>query len=206
MSTKNYSVFKSMFMPLVNELKMDYWCTHTGVDGYMYLLFQRRFLRLTVYMGVISVCAQYASYLNDKNYAFHFMGEQEDQEEKLKNFDVDLLNSENSPINIAKAGDHLQNNINMLHNLFSHADTEHALATHRAWISIFIVFTFSLLTIRITQKTRRDAKVAYESYHHDMSRYRDHECLKTRTLHVKGVLPDDRTGNGIEQHLNKILA
>ena len=39
-----------------------------------------------------------------------------------------------------------------------------------------------------------------------MSRYRDHECLKTRTLHVKGVLPDDRTGNGIEQHLNKILA
>lgn len=39
MSTKNYSVFKSMFLPLVKELKMDYWCTHTGVDGYMYLLF-----------------------------------------------------------------------------------------------------------------------------------------------------------------------
>lgn len=39
MSTKNYAVFKSMFMPLVKELKMDYWCTHTGVDGYMYLLF-----------------------------------------------------------------------------------------------------------------------------------------------------------------------
>lgn len=39
-----------------------------------------------------------------------------------------------------------------------------------------------------------------------MSHYRDHECLKTRTLHIKGVLPDDRTGNGLEMHLNNILA
>jgi len=38
-----------------------------------------------------------------------------------------------------------------------------------------------------------------------MSHYKDHECLKTRTLHIKGVLPDDRTGNGIEQYFNKIL-
>lgn len=57
MSTKNYSVFKSMFVPIVKDLKMDYWCTHAGVDGYMYLLFQRRFLRLTIYMGCISVLA-----------------------------------------------------------------------------------------------------------------------------------------------------
>ena len=74
MSTKTYSVFRPIFFPLLRELKMDYWCTHTGLDGYMYLLFQRRFLRLTVYMGLISVCAQYLMYLNDKNYAFHFMG------------------------------------------------------------------------------------------------------------------------------------
>lgn len=88
--------------------------------------------------------------------------------------------------------------MNMLHNLFSHADTETALETHRAWISIFIIFTFSVLTIRLVQKTRRDARVALESYYSDMSRFKDHECLKTRTLHIKGVLPDDRTGNGIE--------
>lgn len=94
----------------------------------------------------------------------------------------------------------------MLHNLFSHADTETALATHRAWISIFIIFTFSVLTIRLVQKTRRDARIALESYYSDMSRFKDHECLKTRTLHIKGVLPDDRTGSGLEAHLNKILA
>ena len=38
-----------------------------------------------------------------------------------------------------------------------------------------------------------------------MSKYKDHECLKTRTIHVKGVLSNDRTGNGIERFLNDIL-
>ena len=86
-----------------------------------------------------------------------------------------------------------------------YADTETNLQTYRAWISIFVICTFTMLTIGLVQKTRRDAKVTLESYHHDMSHYKDHECLKTRTLHIKGVLPDDRTGNGVEAYLNKIL-
>ena len=144
------------------------------------------------------------------------MGEQEDEAEKIDKLkDFDFLNNDKSPIDkvgidIDKASENLeknlQNNINMVHNLFSHANTDAVLATHRAWISIFIVFTFSFLTIRFVQKTRRDARIALESYYQDMSHYRDHECLKTRTLHIKGVLPDDRTGNGLEMHLNKILA
>jgi hypothetical protein len=48
------------------------------------------------------------------------------------------------------------------------------------------------------QKTRRDAKVALESFYQDMSKYKDHECLKARTMHIKGVLPHDRTGHGVE--------
>lgn len=35
---------------------MDYWVTNTGTDGYLYLLFQRRFLKLLVYFSVISLC------------------------------------------------------------------------------------------------------------------------------------------------------
>ena len=57
MSTKTYSVFKNMFFPLLNKLDMDYWSTHCGVDGYLYLLFQRRFFKLTQYMTAISVFA-----------------------------------------------------------------------------------------------------------------------------------------------------
>ena len=75
-----------------------------------------------------------------------------------------------------------------------------------AWVSIVITFLFTLLTIwYLVQKTRRDAKNALESFYQDMSRYKDHECLKTRTLHVKGVLPQDTTGLAMEAHLNKLL-
>lgn len=35
---------------------MDYWVTHCGTDGYLYLLFQRRFLKLLMYFSVISLC------------------------------------------------------------------------------------------------------------------------------------------------------
>lgn len=59
-----------------------------------------------------------------------------------------------------------------------------------------------MLTIRYVQKTRRDAKVALETYYQDMSKYKDQECLKARTLHIKGVLPQDLTGDGIEKYLN----
>lgn len=34
---------------------MDYWITHTGTDGYLYLLFQRRFLKLLLYFSAISL-------------------------------------------------------------------------------------------------------------------------------------------------------
>lgn len=72
-------------------------------------------------------------------------------------------------------------------------------------MSITIIFVFTMLTIRIVQKTRRDAKVALESYYQDMSKYKDQECLKARTIHIKGVLPHDLTGEGIEAYLNKVL-
>ena len=38
-----------------------------------------------------------------------------------------------------------------------------------------------------------------------MSKYKDQECLKARTIHIKGVLPQDRTGEGIDNYLNSIL-
>lgn len=79
------------------------------------------------------------------------------------------------------------------------------LSEEKAWVSITVIFLFTLLTIRIVQKTRRDAKVALESYYQDMSKYKDHECLKARTLHIEGVIPADRTGDGVKRHLNNIL-
>ena len=39
MSTKTFSVFRKMYEPLIRNLDMNYWIIHTGVEGYMYLLF-----------------------------------------------------------------------------------------------------------------------------------------------------------------------
>jgi hypothetical protein len=54
--TKTFDVFVNFFSNIVKKLDMDYWVTHTGTDGYLYLLFQRRLLRLMVYFSIISLC------------------------------------------------------------------------------------------------------------------------------------------------------
>lgn len=53
--TKTLGIFAPMLYQLTKTLDMEYWTTHTGPDGYLYLLFQRRFLRLTVYLSLIAV-------------------------------------------------------------------------------------------------------------------------------------------------------
>jgi len=68
MTTKTFSIFNDMYSKLLDKLDMEYWSTHCGVDGYLYLLFQRRFLRLTNYMTVISLMAQLLLYLFDPDY------------------------------------------------------------------------------------------------------------------------------------------
>lgn len=75
MSTKTYSVLTALFLPLLNSLEMDYWCTHTGVDGYLYLLFQRRFYTLTKYMVVISLMSQVVLYFIDPTFEFSIFGD-----------------------------------------------------------------------------------------------------------------------------------
>ena len=50
-----------------------------------------------------------------------------------------------------------------------------------------LVMIFTLLTIRTVQKIRREAKIAYQFYHKAMSANKDHEWLKARTIHVKGI-------------------
>ena len=51
--TKTISIFRSMIYSLIRKLDMEYWATHCGNDGYLYLLFQRRFLKLSIYYSII---------------------------------------------------------------------------------------------------------------------------------------------------------
>ena len=51
--TKTFAIFKKMFLGIVYKLEMEYWVLHCGTDGYLYLLFQRQMLKLSVYLSVI---------------------------------------------------------------------------------------------------------------------------------------------------------
>jgi hypothetical protein len=57
-----------------------------------------------------------------------------------------------------------------------------------------MVAVFSGLAIQTIKKMRRDARVAYQQHHKTMSMKYDHEWLKARTVHIKGIPALDRNG------------
>jgi len=59
MRTKTFGIFWSTFSKLMQKLEMEYWVTHCGNDGYLYLLFQRRFLKLTLYLSFVSLALSF---------------------------------------------------------------------------------------------------------------------------------------------------
>lgn len=60
---------------------MEYWITHCGNDGYLYLLFQRRFLNLTLYLSAVSIGMSLAM-----NLLFLDKNEQSGEQEDFKTF------------------------------------------------------------------------------------------------------------------------
>ena len=65
--TKTFSIFKRMFGTIVYKFEMNYWVLHCGNDGYLYLLLQRRFLKMTSYLSVIILVFSFA--MNYKEHA-----------------------------------------------------------------------------------------------------------------------------------------
>ena len=57
------------------------------------------------------------------------------------------------------------NGVDIFKNVVARHNETEELTTGQGWIKIFVIFTFTLLTIRIVQKTRRDGKVALETFH-----------------------------------------
>eukprot|EP00347_Sterkiella_histriomuscorum_P002304 403368673 len=163
--TKTYHIFVNFISNIIKKLDMDYWITHTGTDGYLYLLFQRRFLKLLLYFSAISILISIpiniTSGVGDQTY--------EDW------FERTTLNNKE-------------------------------LSNFKGWIHVILVLIFTLLTIRAVQKTRRDARIAYQFYHREMSKNHDHEWLNARTVHVKGIPPEDRSGNILRASLERVIA
>ena len=65
--TKTFGIFKQMFLSIVYKFEMEYWVLHCGTDGYLYLLFQRQMLKLSVYLSVIMFVFSFVMNLDDKD-------------------------------------------------------------------------------------------------------------------------------------------
>ena len=158
--TKTFNVFTTFFAKIITRLEMDYWVTHCGTDGYLYLLFQRRFLKLFLYMSIIALCVSIPTNMTSGGSDW---------------FDRTTLNNKE-------------------------------LSSFKGWVHVALVLVFTLLTVRQVQKTRRDARIAYQFYHNEMSKNKDHEWLKARTVHVKGLPPEDRSGNNLKAVLERVIS
>lgn len=68
-----------------------------------------------------------------------------------------------------------------------------------------MVSVITFLTISIIRQTRNMAKQAYALQNSWTSKYKNQEQLKHHTIHIKGIPPEDRTGNGLRVLLDKFL-
>jgi hypothetical protein len=75
----------------------------------------------------------------------------------------------------------------------------------QGWVHVILVLLFTYLTIKEVQKVRKEARNAYQFYQMSMSKNKDHEWLKLRTVHIKGLSHEDRTGNNLKAILERVV-
>ena len=174
--TKTFSIFKTMFMSIVYKLEMPYWVLHCGTDGYLYLLFQRQMLKLSVYLSIIMFVF---------SIAMNF-----DAEEQGKT-------SETSAHSNLKEQQHSFAVRTTLSN--------RELTGNRSWFHVLMVAIITYLTTTIMKSTRKKAREAYGLQCSWQTKFKDQEQLRFNTLHIKGIPSEDRTGNGLRLLLDKFL-
>jgi hypothetical protein len=58
-TTRSLSILLEFFNGMLSKFSRDYWATQCGQDAYLYLLFQRKLMKLTVGLGVTSLVVSF---------------------------------------------------------------------------------------------------------------------------------------------------
>jgi hypothetical protein len=74
-----------------------------------------------------------------------------------------------------------------------------------AWLHTLIGIAFSFYAFKTIFELRDDAIDLYKETQRERCKYKDFEWLKARTLHVRGLLPNDRRGDLLKNELNIML-
>ncbi len=146
---------------MLSKFNRDYWTTQCGQDAYLYLLFQRKLLKLTFFLGISSLAVSIAT-----NYF--------------------LSDTKKDWIEQSTLGNKV-------------------LTPVTAWIHAILGIAFSYYAFKTIFDLRDEAIELYKETQRERCRNKDFEWLKARTLHVRGLLPNDRRGDLLKNELNMML-
>ena len=164
-ATRSFSIFWSFFSRTLRQFNRDYWSLHVGLDGFLYLLFQRALLKLMLVFALVSLLVSMPI-----NYI-----ETDDSSHALSNwFERTTLN--NKP-----------------------------LTSLSSWIHVGLVGFYTMITLLTILSVRQEAKGIFVRVQIQKSKKHDHEWLKAHTLHVRGLLPQDKRGEHLKTMLNEVL-
>jgi len=62
-TTRSPSILLDFFKGMLTRFSRDYWATQCGQDAYLYLLFQRKLMKLTLVLGLVSLIVSFSTNL-----------------------------------------------------------------------------------------------------------------------------------------------
>jgi len=74
-----------------------------------------------------------------------------------------------------------------------------------SWVQVTMCIFITFATLRTIFGLKTDARLYYKKYARSGSHKHDFEWLKSRTIHVRGLLKNDITGEFLEKTLDNVL-
>ena len=160
-STSSFKVFWEFYMKIMTAFNPEYLTLNWGIDAYIYMLFQRKMMKLMLFYAVLSLI-----FAIPINIMTSRSGEEWFEKMTLNNKELDTLS---------------------------------------CWVHAFLMIIFTIATIYTFYELKLEARKVYAEMQLKRSQLKDYEWLKTRTVHVRGLAPNDRKGQVLIKKLNKEL-
>eukprot|EP00357_Protocruzia_adherens_P016895 CAMPEP_0115016764 /NCGR_PEP_ID=MMETSP0216-20121206/27668_1 /TAXON_ID=223996 /ORGANISM="Protocruzia adherens, Strain Boccale" /LENGTH=723 /DNA_ID=CAMNT_0002387357 /DNA_START=291 /DNA_END=2462 /DNA_ORIENTATION=- len=145
------------FSGILYKLDVDHWVGVCGSDAYIYLLYQRKMIKMLFIFGIISL---------------------------FVSLPVNLLGDWPEPV-LERITIYNKN-----------------LSWETTWIHVILILIFTFGVFKTVRNVKREIRKSKIREHYKISQHRDSEWLKQRTVHIRGVLPEDRKGEKLRQVLN----
>lgn len=154
-------VFWDFYKKIMAAFNTEYLTLNCGIDAYIYMLFQRKMMKLMLFYALLSLL-----FAIPINIVSSSSSEEWFERMTLNNKELDTLS---------------------------------------AWVHGSLMIIFTIATIYTFYELKLEARSVYAEVQLKRSRTKNFEWLKTRTVHVRGLAPNDRKGEALIKKINKEL-